>query len=88
MSLIRFGPQSDVYMYEHVDGFIVCQSCKLGGSEQFDAGTYPGRQFFTYSAAKAHLIEHYKAGHKTGGNPEDWFYMPKVDSTVERFVKK
>lgn len=83
MSLIRFAHDSDVYMYEHVDGFIVCQACKLGGSEKQCKNTYPGRRFDTYSAARDHLIEHFKAGHKTCGDPAKWFYMPKIDNVKD-----
>lgn len=55
---------SDVYMYEHVAGFIVCQECLLGGSIEFSPHNAPGRTFKRYSEANSHLIEHRKAGHK------------------------
>lgn len=53
---------SDVYMYEHVDGFVACQECKLGGSVE-----HPGTRYCvkleTYDAAHKHLLAHQDAGH-------------------------
>lgn len=56
---------SDVYMYEHVDGFIACQECKLGGSQNTTPYAYPFVMLKTYDAALNHLLEHREAGHAT-----------------------
>lgn len=61
MSFARFS-HSDVYIYEHVGGFIECCACSLHEST---ADWYP--QFKTPREAIAHLKEHKKAGHDIGG---------------------
>lgn len=53
---------SDVYMYEHVDGFIACQACKLGESVEHP-GTRDCVKLETYDAAHKHLLAHKAAGH-------------------------
>lgn len=53
---------SDVYMYEHVDGFIACQECKLGGSQDHP-GTYPCVKLKDDAEARDHLMAHRAAGH-------------------------
>jgi hypothetical protein len=53
-----------VYLYEHGHGFIVCQECKLGGSQNFDSRkTRPGVRLFSYRDALKHLLLHRDAGH-------------------------
>ena len=61
MSFARFS-HSDVYVYEHVGGFIECCACNLSEStEDWYA------QFKTPRDAIAHLKQHKKAGHDIGG---------------------
>lgn len=55
---------SDVYMYEHVDDFIACQECKLGGSQDHDPGkTIPFVKLKDSGEARDHLLAHRAAGH-------------------------
>jgi hypothetical protein len=56
MSFARFGPESDVYVFPHVDGHFECSMCALGDTSVFrskDAAEFV-----------AHLEDHRKAGHK------------------------
>jgi len=55
--------ESDVYMYEHVDDFIACQECKLGGSVEHP-GTMDCVKLKDYSDAHKHLLAHRAAGHR------------------------
>ncbi|MBN1535961.1 MAG: hypothetical protein JW908_04455 [Anaerolineales bacterium] len=50
-------PKSDVYVYEHEFGGIVCAGCI------FNPITDPDPRFGTYSEMIAHLKKHIKAGH-------------------------
>lgn len=61
MSFARFS-YSDVYVYEHVGGFIECCACSL---KESTVDWYA--QFKTPREAIAHLKEHKKAGHDIGG---------------------
>lgn len=55
---------SDVYMYEHVHGFIACQECKLGGSQDHEPNsTVPFVKITSYDEAHKHLLSHKSAGH-------------------------
>lgn len=55
---------SDVYMYEHVNGFIACQECKLGGSQDHEPGrTVPFVKLKDIAKARDHLLAHRAAGH-------------------------
>lgn len=61
MSFERFS-SSDVYIYEHVDGFIECCGCWL-----VDWGTEGFPQLKTPREALAHLDLHEEAGYDIGG---------------------
>lgn len=55
---------SDVYMYEHVGGFLACQECGLGGSVDHEPGnTIPFVKLPTWLDAVEHLKKHMAAGH-------------------------
>ena len=59
MSYCRLGPESDVYMFNHVDGGIECCICAFQ--------PYPGPgsiRFSTPQEALEHLMKHREAGHK------------------------
>jgi hypothetical protein len=58
MSFARFGPESDVYVYAHVGGFVQCCGCLLGD--------FLGDDWDYHSAADvvAHMQEHVDAGHR------------------------
>jgi hypothetical protein len=64
MSFERFG-SSDIYIYEHVGGFIECCGCSLVDSE--------GDELFGFTHLKtprealAHLDSHEEAGDDIGG---------------------
>lgn len=59
MSYCRFFSGSDVYMYPHAGGFIVCSACQLENNDF--SGDSP--RFFTRTEALEHLREHEEAGH-------------------------
>jgi hypothetical protein len=66
MSFERFG-SSDIYIYEHVAGYIDCCGCSLAEDE--DGGVY-GFGFThlkTPREALAHLDEHEASGDDIGG---------------------
>lgn len=60
MSFERFS-SSDVYIYEHVGGFIECCGCLF---TDWDGEAFP--QLKTPREALAHLDTHEKAGHDIG----------------------
>lgn len=60
MSFERFS-SSDIYMFEHVGGFIECCGCWFG-----DWVSKPFPQFKTPREALAHLDVHENAGHDIG----------------------
>lgn len=62
MSFERFS-SSDIYMFEHVGGFIQCCGCWLDGD---DEGSWLV-ELKTPREALAHLDRHETAGHDIGG---------------------
>lgn len=64
MSIERFST-SDVYMFEHVGGFIECCACSLGESKD-DSEWFKFIQLKTPREALAHLDEHEAAGDDIG----------------------
>lgn len=63
MSFERFST-SDVYMFEHVGGFIECCGCWFSGDWFKGDVTFP--QLKTPREALAHLDKHEAAGHDIG----------------------
>lgn len=63
MSFERFS-SSDIYMYEHVSGFIECCGCLFSGDWFKGDVTFP--QLKTPREALAHLDKHEAAGHDIG----------------------
>lgn len=61
MSFERFS-SSDVYIYEHVSGFIECCGCLFS---EWDEEPFP--QLKTPREALTHLDKHEAAGHDIGG---------------------
>lgn len=53
MSYARFSKFSDVYVFPHINGYVTCCGCSLGG----DA-------FYSAADLVAHLREHVDVGHK------------------------
>ena len=64
MSFERFT-SSDIYMFEHVGGFIQCCGCWFSGDWINEAVDFP--EFKTPREALAHLDVHENAGHDIGG---------------------
>jgi hypothetical protein len=63
MSFERFS-SSDIYMFEHVGGFIECCGCWFSGDWLETEVSFP--QFKTPREALSHLDAHENAGHDTG----------------------
>ena len=63
MSFERFST-SDVYVYEHVGGFIECCGCLFSGDWFKGDATFP--QLKTPRKALEHLYKHIDAGHDIG----------------------
>ncbi len=59
MSYARFGPNSDVYVYEDVGGFLCCMRCDLSDA---------GKRTNSRGEMIEHLEAHRRAGHKV---PDD-----------------
>ena len=77
MSYIRFGWEgSQVYIYEHVNGYIECCGCFLGEKGE-EEGRYFRRSqnFSTGAEAAKHIIDHLEAGHVV---PEAWAVIEEV----------
>lgn len=64
MSILRKGYGCEIYLYEHVDNFLVCQECLLGGNQHINETTIDGVKLKDYNEAKAHLEKHKAAGHE------------------------
>lgn len=56
MSYARFGSDSDVYVFKHIDGFLTCCSCLL--HKRIDPQYYKTKDMI------AHLLIHEAKGHK------------------------
>lgn len=96
MSFARFS-SSDVYVFEHVGGFIECCGCWLVDWEELGSP-----RFKTPREALAHLDEHVAAGYDIGGAydriekeyvdldaPIDpYIESPEVTAVVERMIDK
>lgn len=62
MSYSRFGPNSDVYVYAHADGFIECCMCSLY-PHNFDSFDEPlNWDYHSIEDIVNHMKEHVKAG--------------------------
>jgi hypothetical protein len=83
MSFERFS-SSDIYMFEHVSGFIQCCGCWFG--EIDDSELFP--EFKTPREALAHLDVHENAGHDTGEARERIIEdYPDLDVQIEPYVQ-
>lgn len=82
MSFERFS-SSDVYIYEHVGGFIECCGCLFT-----DWDTEPFPQLKTPREALAHLDLHEKAGHDIGSARRriEKEYEDNLDKEIEPYV--
>ena len=84
MSFERFT-SSDVYIFEHVGGFIECCGCSLAEGEDLELFTLI--QLKTPREALAHLDEHEDAGDDVGGARRriEKAYED-LDATIEPYV--
>jgi hypothetical protein len=83
MSFERFG-SSDVYIFEHVGGFIQCCGCWFGQLE--DSEPFP--EFKTPREALAHLDKHVEAGHNIGRAKESILEgYENLDEVIEPYQK-
>lgn len=83
MSFERFST-SDIYMFEHVGGFIECCGCWFGEWDQAE----PFPQFKTPREALAHLDAHEKSGHDIG-NARNRIIQdyPDLDIEIQPYVR-
>jgi hypothetical protein len=81
MSFERFS-SSDVYIFEHVGGFIQCCGCWLA---DWDTEEFP--QLKTPREALAHLDRHEEVGHDIGGaRRRIEKEYPDLDIQIEPYV--
>jgi hypothetical protein len=66
MSFERFG-SSDIYIFEHVSGYIECCGCSLAESEDGGVFGFGFTHLTTPRESLAHLDEHEAAGDDIGG---------------------
>lgn len=66
MSYVRFAENSDVYVFDHVGGYLCCCACRLEGSYNKD---WSSRNFEAQTAPEMvdHLLEHKENGHMVPG---------------------
>lgn len=70
MSYCRFGDDSDVYLYEHIDDFYECCSCRLMKKEIHSTGLIPdfkmhkSKKMLNLNEVLFHLMKHKKKEHK------------------------
>lgn len=82
MSFERFS-SSDVYIFEHVSGFIECCGCLF--SDWDDSEPFP--QLKTPREALAHLDAHEKAGHNIGkARKRIKKEYPNIDIEIQPYV--
>jgi hypothetical protein len=82
MSFERFS-SSDVYIFEHVNGFIECCGCWLA---DWDTEGFP--QLKTPREALAHLDRHEEVGHDIGGaRRRIEKEYPDLDIEIEPYVR-
>ena len=63
MSYCRFGDDSDVYLYPHVNGHFECCACRLMGLEK-GLAMHKSKKMTNLSEVLVHLTKHKKKGHK------------------------
>lgn len=82
MSFERFS-SSDVYIYEHVGGFIECCGCWF---TDWDIEPFP--QLKTPREALAHLDRHEEVGHDIGGARQriEKEYEGNLDKEIEPYI--
>ena len=81
MSFERFS-SSDIYIYEHVGGFIECCGCWF---VDWDTESFP--QFKTPRKALEHLYRHSSAGHDIGSADRRIIKAyPDLDIEIEPYV--
>ncbi len=90
MSYARFGwDGSDVYVFEHVGGFIQCCACWLNEVE--DGDIFPeSTNLKTPREALAHLEEHVSAGHCVPSKTFEQIreeYANSMDTPIEPYVE-
>lgn len=85
MSFERFS-SSDVYIFEHVGGFIQCCGCWFSGDWVNESVEFP--EFKTPREALAHLDVHENAGHDIGGARERIIKeYPDLDIIIEPYKR-
>ena len=85
MSFERFG-SSDIYMYEHVGGFIECCGCSLAEVDENEIFGFA--KLATPREALAHLDAHESAGDDIGGARRRIEREYKdLDAPIEPFVR-
>jgi hypothetical protein len=83
MSFERFS-SSDIYMFEHVSGFIQCCGCWLDGDNESNWSV----ELRTPRKALAHLDRHEAAGHDIGGARNRIIKeYPDLDVQIEPYVQ-
>jgi hypothetical protein len=85
VSFARFS-SSDIYMYEHVGGFIECCGCSLAKAEDGGVFGFGFTNLNTPREALAHLDEHEAAGDDIGGaRVRIEKEYPDLDITIEPY---
>jgi hypothetical protein len=86
MSYARMSGDSDVYIFEHADGFIQCCGCSITEPEDYEWVGYANLN--TAREALAHLDEHVALGYKV---PQRTFERIReahgdLDAQIEKYV--
>lgn len=78
MSYIRFGVDSDIYIFDHVNGMVSCCGCFLNRPAGETKGF--GNSFYTDTLAEMieHVKEHIAAGHDV---PD--YVIPLLEEEIE-----
>lgn len=68
MSYCRFSKDSDMYVFNHVDGYLTCFACKLNGPGEHkvrdDWDVHEKRVYKRNQIMLEHCLQHEKVGHK------------------------
>lgn len=87
MSYARFGSGgSDVYIYQHVGGFIECCACSLAEPEEGEDVGFAELQ--TGREAIEHLERHREAGDTVPDNAFEFIrhFHPDLDAQIEPYI--
>jgi len=78
MAYARFGKESDVYAFEHIGGFFLCECCRIVG--RLSSEDWPYFETDTRTGMIEHLREHRRAGDRV---PDEAF--ARIEAEIKEY---